>query len=116
MILNFSIFDDQLNNLARKMSIPSRLDVRNYLSAEMINDITIKTSYELFAIVNCEGKTLQEAKYSSIVYRYDKDTEQSYWIKFRSMKRKSVSPQVAFHESKPHMLFYRLKQEDETLI
>ena len=82
MIVNFSIFDGEMNNLARKMKLTSQIDIKKFVSADMIKDKGVDTVYELFGIVNCEGESLKTSEYSSIVYRYDKETETSYWIKF----------------------------------
>ena len=62
------------------MKITKKLDITGYLNDEIIKNK--KTCYKLFAIVNCEGKTLQTSKYHSIVNRYDKANKKSNWIKF----------------------------------
>ena len=101
MILNFSIFDDFMGNQSEKMKLTSEIDLISYVSAKKILEKDLMTKYELFGIIDVEGENLQDLEYSSIVRRFDKETEKLYWVKFNESNKESVSANVALYESHP---------------
>ena len=74
LVINFEIFPTSFVSLATKMKIPQNLDMFDYLSADMMREKETESKYELFGLVNCQGKSMLDSEYSSIVSRVDKET------------------------------------------